>query len=221
MALGVSTKSKDHACDARLLVGRPRGSRTRILLCSLSTPSIRAVQRSALGALAWVHTIRLEIRSIYFRIQEIRAKHLVDRYGTGPACRSCQSRGTPQLCRGVHACIRHMQSLRTLHPWLSYSDSNLVLEGWDLAFQLMPDSLDCHMVLGLRSDQSPASPAGSDSKPLPATQQGSRHDWLARLPSQVLRDELDSRDRSCTTRKTESPPHEDSQSSANSHSSGE
>ena len=130
--------------EVRMLSGKSPEARRRIVIYRLlSSHLVRRANRLASRALAWARTLQLEIRSFYFHIREVHRKDLVGRFGMGPACLSCQHRGTQYRCKATQAGIRHMQQLYNLHPWLSYSDSSLLLEGWSLAFQLMPDSLDC------------------------------------------------------------------------------
>ncbi len=76
-----------------------------------------------------------------------------------------------------------MRQLRTRLDRLSYSDSNLVREGWNLALQLSHDRLDCGMALGLEDDPS-VHLKGGNSMPSREVQQRSKHEQSDPLPSQ-------------------------------------
>ena len=157
---GCCLKTQARVGEVRLLAGKLPGARSHIgVRRLLSSRLARRVHRLVSRGRALVRTYRLEIGSLLARIQYIRRKDLVGRYEMGPACLSCLKRGTPQRCRETQAYIQHMQQLHSLHPWLSYSDSNLLLEGWVLVFQSRLDSLDC----GMASDLGVAESLGDSS----------------------------------------------------------
>jgi hypothetical protein len=147
VSVGCCHRSQVRAGEVTMVLGIEKSLRKRTVHRLLSIHLVQHANRRVARARAWARTLLLEIRSLRFRIRDIREKDLVCRYEMGPACQSCQQQGTPQRCKGTHAYIRHMQQLRNLHAWLSYSDMNLLLDGWRLAF-LAPDSWDC----GISSD---------------------------------------------------------------------
>ncbi|SRR6266567_3014465 len=93
---------------------------------------------------AWMQTILYEFCSLYYRIREIHKKDLVLQFQTGHACQACLEHKIPQHCKRSRVCTNGIQQLRDRrYPWLSYVDMQLVVEGWDAAFESMPDNSDC------------------------------------------------------------------------------
>ena len=170
VSLGCCLRTQACAGEVTMVLGIAKPSHKRTVHQLLPIHLIRRANLRVLRARAWARTLLLEIRSLRFRIRDIREKDLVCRYEMGPVCESCQHQRTPQRCKGTHAYIRHMPQLRNLHAWLSYSDMNLLLDGWRLAFQLTPDSRHC----GISSDLEVAGPwqemLGGNSTPPLATQ---------------------------------------------------
>jgi len=164
LPLGVALKSQARTGEVTLILGTERHTHRRTLHHRLLSKSkiLLGLHLVSCG-LAWGQTLLLEIRSLYFRIRDMHERGLVDRYEMGLVCASCQRRGTPQSCKATHAYIRGMRELGIRLPWLSYSDSNLIREGWNLAFRLMLDTLDCGTVPDLRSDQTLCASAYPDS----------------------------------------------------------
>ena len=179
--LGCCPKTQGRAGEATLLLGKqPDAHRHIAMRRLLSSRLVRLVHRRASRVQAWVRTYRLEIGSLLARIRYIQKKDLVGRYEMGPACLSCRKRGMPQRCKETQAYIQYMQQLHSLHPWLSYSDSNLLLEGWVLVLQSRLSSLDCGMAGDLKVADS--SECRNSTLPL-TTQQSTTHDPLNPLPS--------------------------------------
>lgn len=165
-----------------------------------------------------LHVLVAELRSLLCRMSwalEIRGWELRGYRGQIPAVWDTTLVLRPRLQK--HAYIGYMQRLSTRFPKLTIVDLHLVSQawrgGWESGFHIGNEQS--------QRKQSSASPAERDSMPRPAVQQDSIRDLLAQLPSQVLRDELDSRDRSCTTQKTESQRLGDSQTFLNNRSSSE
>jgi hypothetical protein len=168
----------------QLRLGR-RTSRRRTLLSRLrSSQSIRRGLHRVSRWQAWVQTLLLEIRSLYFRIRDMHERDLVLRYETGPVCVSCQKSGIVHRCTAVRAYIRDMQQLSKRRPWLSYSDSTLVREGWCLAYQSIRNIPDCHIECESDSDQSLKPLSAADFIPHLTVQQSSKRDLTIPLPSQ-------------------------------------
>lgn len=176
-ALGSCHRSQARAGEVILLLGteRPR-HRHRLFHCLPSSPRILRGLHRVSFALVWGRTLLLEIRSLCFRIRGMHEKGLIDHYEMGLVCASCQKHGTQCRCKATRAYICCMQSLSTRLPWLSYSDSTLVREGWNLAFQSNLDSLECGIERDLEDDLSLGRLSGADSIPAPATQQSTKCD---------------------------------------------
>jgi len=121
---------------------------------------------------------------------------------------------------GVHkyirACTQDMTQLRNRYPFLTALELLVAHRSWNDGTRCVENNV-CIESGHSRSSASPA----DDTRPLPEAQQDSIRDLLAQLPSQVLRDELARRDRSCTTQKTESQPLSGSRISSSTHSSDE
>ncbi len=159
--LGWCHRSQARPGEVTLAVGRepsPRTSTTRHLFSRLRVLLVR-LPSSRIPA--WATTLRLEIRSFYRRILYIREKDLVRRYEMGQACQSCRRNKTPQWCRHIQLCNDHIQQLLNQHPWLSYVDRTLLVEGWNLASQLMPCSLDCGILPAPAGDSAVSAFPGS------------------------------------------------------------
>jgi hypothetical protein len=172
VGLGWCRRSEARAGEVVLLLSAKQPARKRTSLFRLlANFSTRLGFHRRLHAKVWAQTLLLEMRSLYFRIRDMRERDLVDRYEMGPACASCQQRGTQYRCMATRAYIRNMQQLNTRLPWLSYSDSTLVREGWNLAFQSKLDSRDCGMERDLEDGPSLTHLSGGNSMPSPAVPQ--------------------------------------------------
>lgn len=148
------------------------------------------------------------LRNLRQRIAEEQKIYLE---GWRPQCISL--RGVDKY---AHVCIRDMTRLEERFPFLTYFERLIAVLAWH-------DGTECgenNAYTQLRRNTSSASPE-IDSRPHQEAQQGSIHDLLSQLPSQVLRDELARRDKSCTTQKIESQPPGDSQISSSNYSSSE
>jgi len=97
----------------------------------------------------------------------------------------------PEILRRAY--IRYMQQLNLSHPHLLLVDLHLVSQAWKDG---SVSGARCNNGQ-IQTEISSASPE-ADSMPYRRAQQDSIRGLLALLPSQVLRDELDSRERSCT-----------------------
>lgn len=165
-----------------------------------------------------VHEIWREMCNLPRRIQALRESTLCIYLGTVH-----QDPLYPLRNMETHACTQDMQSVAYSHRWATRLDHYLFVQGWQLGAEWVlrgmgiPDSGRVYKSLTAFW----SSPAKRHSMSRLATQQETKHDLLSLLPSQVLRDELARRDKSCTTQKIESQPLEDSQTSSSTHSSDE
>jgi hypothetical protein len=181
---GIALKSQAHSGEVTLVMVTEQPHRNGTPNRVPAMIRVLLARLRSLCVLAWVTTLRLEIYSLYFRIRDIREKGLVCRYEMGLACQSCQTRKTPQWCKHIRACNDHIKQLLNLYPWLSYTDRNLLVEGWNLASRLMPDSLDCGISFGSKDVLAFEETPGGNSMPPQATQQDSKHERLNLLPLQ-------------------------------------
>jgi len=185
--------------------------------CSDTWPSrIRGVVPIAVRQ--WFHfsllrQVLVETRSLAHRISLRRHGRTVLNYAevsqSLPQVSCCHSRNAAQFCS---AGIKELSKDR---PYLTLGDLRLFAAGF-----LLAERWFAHRDTERRNAQqdSSANPDNGNSKLLPAAQQDSTRDLLALLPSQALRDELDSRARSCTKQNTESQPLSDSPTSSSAHS---
>lgn len=182
-------QSQSESAEPRLIRGREPVPRKSILSRLRSKILTRLWYLKRSRSVAWVRTLWYECRSFYFHIQEVRKKDLVDRIRSCPSCEFCRTHGIPSRCKADRACIDHIERLRRVHPWLSYSDMQLILEGWTLAFQLTPysqkcdTSIDSAVVMVVAVVSANETCKGGNSMPPEATQQGSKHDRSTLLPS--------------------------------------
>lgn len=114
VGLGWCRRGEARAGEVALLLSAQQAARKRTsLYCSLSNFYTRFELHRVSHAKVWAQTLLLEMRSLYYRIRDMRERGLVAHYEMGLACGLCQRRGTQYRCMATRAYIRNMQQLRT------------------------------------------------------------------------------------------------------------